>query len=80
MASLQPSSGFNVDRAKENIVHREFSRASRPAKEFGRPLQNVVKGCRVRTGRPIANHSEASRPRRKNVPKEKSLNKCGFDF
>jgi len=23
MASLQPSSGFNVDRAKENIVYRK---------------------------------------------------------
>ncbi len=65
MASLQPSFGFKVDRAKENIVYREVSRANRPVKKFGRPPENVVKNCRARTGRPIANVPEVVRQRAK---------------
>jgi hypothetical protein len=34
MASLQPNFGFKVYRAKENIVHREVSRANRPVKSL----------------------------------------------
>ena len=65
MASLQPSFGFKVDRAKEKIVHREVSRANRPVKKLGRPPESVVKNCRARTGRPIANGSETVRQREK---------------
>jgi hypothetical protein len=79
MASLQPSSGFNVDRAKANIGHREVSRASRPAKEFGRPSERAVKGCRARTGRPIANNSEAICQRAK-VLSSKKFKKASLIF
>ena len=77
MASLQPSLGFNVDRAKEKNVHREVSRANRPAKEFARQPESVVKSCRARMGRPIAaNVSETSRQRAKVSQGERLKKAC----
>ncbi|MFM7855436.1 MAG: hypothetical protein ACKO96_26795, partial [Flammeovirgaceae bacterium] len=55
---------------KGNIVHRELSRASRPANEFCRPPESVVKSCRARIGRQIVNISESSRPPRKMSPRK----------
>ena len=71
MASLQPSLGFLCRPCKRKKVNREVSRASRPAQEFGRPPESVVKSCRARVVRPIANDSEAGRQRAKVSPKEK---------
>ncbi len=48
-----------------------ISFASRPAKELGLPPESVVKSCRARVGRPIANVSETGRQRAKVSPKKK---------
>jgi hypothetical protein len=41
MASLQPSFGFKVDRAKEKMSTEKVLRASRPAQEFWSSGQKV---------------------------------------
>jgi hypothetical protein len=49
----------------------KFCEQSRPAEEFGRPPENVVKSCRARMGRPIANDFEAGRQQAKVSPRRK---------
>jgi hypothetical protein len=57
-------------KSREQVVQR---------KSFGRPPESVVKNCRARMGRLIANDSEAGRQRAKVSPSKKSK-KAFFDF
>jgi hypothetical protein len=50
-------------KSREQVVQR---------KSFGRPPESVVKSCRARMGRPIADNSETGRQRAK-VSSGKSL-------
>jgi hypothetical protein len=61
MASLQPSLGFNVDRAKEKMSTEKSREQVVQRKSFGRLPESVVKSCRARMGRPIADNSETGR-------------------
>jgi|LakMenEpi03Aug12_release.lakeMendotaPanAssembly.Ray.scaffolds.fasta_scaffold810683_1 hypothetical protein len=65
MDSLQPSSGFNVNRTKEEMSTEKSREQVVQRKSFSRPPERVVKSCRAQTGRPIANDSETSRQREK---------------
>jgi hypothetical protein len=53
---------MSTKKSREQVVQR---------KSFGRPPESVVKTCRARTGRPIANDSEAGRQRAKVSPSKK---------
>jgi hypothetical protein len=57
-------------KSREQVVKR---------KSFGRPPESVVKNCRARMGRLIANDSEAGRQRAK-VSSSKKSKKAFFDF
>jgi hypothetical protein len=50
--STEQKKKMSTEKSREPVVQR---------KSFGRPPENVVKSCRVRTGRPIVNVSESSR-------------------
>ena len=56
---------MSTEKSREQVVQR---------KSFGRPPESVVKSCRARMGRPIANDSEASRQRAKVSPRKKFKN------
>jgi hypothetical protein len=53
---------MSTEKSRGQVVQR---------KSFGRPPESVVKSCRARTGRPIANDSETVRQRAKVSPRKK---------
>ena len=61
---------MSTDKFCEQVVQR---------KSFGRPPESVVKSCRARVVRPIANDSEAGRQRAK-VSARKELKKASLIF
>ncbi|MFM7856982.1 MAG: hypothetical protein ACKO96_34930, partial [Flammeovirgaceae bacterium] len=80
MASLQPSSEFNVDRAQANFVHREVSQASRPRKIL--VVRQKVSSIVVARELVVLLLQMFSRRvvNKQKCHQVKSLNKCGFDF
>ena len=61
---------MSTKKSREQVVQR---------KSFGSPPESVVKTCRARTGRPIANDSEVGRQRAKVSPRKK-FKKASLNF
>ncbi len=71
--------GFYVDRAKEKMSTEKSREQVVQRKSIGRLPESVVKSCRAKMGRPIANVSEKSRQRAK-VSARKELKKASLIF